>query len=254
MRSPMPQRPSASAPKTAPSTRIYAIGDIHGRLDLLKQLHEKILLDVVGCRAKRKLLIYMGDYIDRGMQSREVLDYLIHQKLGKFQSIFLRGNHEFAMRSFMQNPKHASEWLNWGGDATLFSYKINLFDEAKRRKSPKQLADELNEAAPQAHVKFLESLLNYHIEGDYLFVHAGVRPGISLEQQTLKDMLMIRDDFIQGGSLSPIGKTVVFGHTIFNQPFLGPQRIGIDTGAYYSGKLTALVLEGTKQSFITTTA
>jgi serine/threonine protein phosphatase 1 len=244
--------PRQTPPKTPPSTRIYAIGDIHGRLDLLKQLHEQILIDLVGCRAKRKLIIYMGDYVDRGMQSSEVLEYLSHHKIAKCQNVFLRGNHEFAMLSFMRNPKQAADWLNWGGDATLFSYKINLFDGNKKRKSLPQLAEEMRESIPQKHIEFLDGLQNYHIEGDYLFVHAGVRPGLSLEQQTLKDMLMIRDDFIQGGSLDAIGRTVVFGHTIFNQPFEGPQRIGIDTGAYYSGKLTALVLEGSKRSYLST--
>jgi serine/threonine protein phosphatase 1 len=245
--------PESAPPSTPPSTRIYAIGDIHGRCDLLKKMHEKILLDIVGSKAKRHVLIYLGDYVDRGMQSREVLDYLLTKKFRKFESIFLRGNHEYAMHTFLKNPQHIAAWLEWGGDATLFSYKINLFEgDSQKRKPPNQLAEEFKSVIPPKHIEFLEKLVDYHVEGDYLFVHAGIRPGIALEEQSADDMLMIRDEFIYGGDISALGKTVVFGHTIFNTPFIGPQRIGIDTGAYYSGKLTALVLEGTKSSFITT--
>jgi len=227
--------------KVPESTRIYAIGDIHGRVDLLRNLHQKIRTDSLGCRATRKIIIYMGDYVDRGLFSREVIEYLLTTPLQGFESIFIKGNHEHAMEKFIDAPEKMAAWLSWGGDATLQSYGVDLYTEQFVAKSLQDLARDLREKLPNEHLGFLKGLKLYHIEGDYLFVHAGVQPGVNIEEQKPEDLMMIRDEFISSSPNIPY--TVVFGHTIFEKPFYKDGKIGIDTGAYFSGKLTSVVLE-----------
>jgi serine/threonine protein phosphatase 1 len=249
----MPAHPHADPLKTpsAPSeTRIYAIGDIHGRLDLIERLHQEIRTDIIGCKSKRKLIVYLGDYIDRGFHSREVIDYLISNPMQGFETIYIKGNHEYAMQLFMGYPDKMAAWLNWGGASTLQSYGVNFYTAQNTMKSLKLIAEELSNGVPQSHKDFLHNLHLFHAEGDYLFVHAGIRPGKDLRKQTIEDLTMIRDEFIY----SPVEMEyrVVFGHSIFETPFVQKDKVGVDTGAYFSGKLTAAVIEGAELRFIST--
>jgi len=239
-----------AAPHNAPeNTRIYAIGDIHGTLPPLLELHERIMAEEKKRAPKeRKVIIYLGDYIDRGLQSKEVIEHLISAPLPGFEQIFIKGNHEHAMMEFLRGPERKDTWLLWGGDATIQGYGVPLEHHLFNNINLKEIATSLAKKIPETHKKFFSKLRIQHIEGDYIFVHAGFRPGIPLAEQQDEDKMMIRDEFIY--SPKNFGKTVVFGHTIFNEPFIASGRIGVDTGSYASGKLTAAVLENDKIDFI----
>jgi serine/threonine protein phosphatase 1 len=228
--------------------RMYCIGDIHGRADLLSELHEQIRRDSEGFEGTLQVL-YLGDYIDRGEQSREVMDILIRQDLEGFEPIHLLGNHEQAMTDFLLDPVAMVGWLSWGGAATLRSYGIQ-FGLLKSRQELITVRDRLADELPQAHLEFLESCLRFWSGGSYYFVHAGIRPGVALEKQAFEDQLWIRDEFTS--SSANHGAIIVHGHTISEQVELLPNRIGVDTGAYQSGVLSALVLEGSQQRFLQT--
>ena len=235
-------------PSLPPGRRLYCIGDIHGRLDLLEELHEMIRADSLGFEGS-KAVIYMGDFIDRGSQSKQVLDLLIDQPLEGFEPICLRGNHEQTMLDFLAEPQAAAAWLNFGGQVTLLSYGVGL-GRLQMAQQVELLRDELEANLPESHLEFLNSCRLTHVEGSYCFVHAGIRPGVELERQVPEDLLWIRDDFIR--SRQDHGVIVVHGHSITEEVEMQPNRIGIDTGAYYSGLLTALVLEGEQQRLLQT--
>ncbi len=220
--------------------RMYAIGDIHGRADLLLELHQMILEDVKGYGGQKQIL-YLGDYIDRGLQSKQVIETLLETPLPGFDAVFLKGNHEQAMLDFIEFPEATAGWLTFGGRETLASYGINVA-YMPRMKDICNLAAELDDILPDDHRAFLEDGLLSWRAGDYYFVHAGVRPGVALEDQHFEDQLWIRDDFID--SRADHGAVVVHGHTISPEPVVRENRIGLDTGAFHSGVLTALVLEG----------
>lgn len=237
--------------RAAPAgTRLYAIGDIHGSLVPLRLLREAILEHAAANPIERKCIIFLGDYIDRGMESRGVLDLLIHDPLPGFEHVFLKGNHEDGMLRFLADGSNAMFWVAYGGIATMFSYGVKppdpVTDENEVARARKDLAKKL----PPEHLEFLSTLERYHVEGDYVFVHAGLRPGVALEAQRDEDLLWIRDDFLS--SNEEFGKLVVHGHSISREPDIRANRIGIDTGAFASGSLTCLVLEGTKQDLIAT--
>lgn len=247
-------RPSDSRVAEIPGgLAVYAIGDIHGRLDLVTELLGKIAGDADRHPEDReRRLIFLGDYIDRGMQSRGVLDVLLARPWPGFASTFLMGNHEEAMLEFLEGRSDGNAWLSYGGLETLVSYGVpvrRLPSEASAKIA--FLREALRKAVPAAHVDFLGNCLLSHTEGDYVFVHAGIRPGWPMEQQTRLDMLWIRDDFL--GSRLPLpGKVVVHGHTICEVPQDLGHRIGIDTGAFVSGRLTCLVLRGSTRRFLNT--
>lgn len=246
-------KPETRKPSSTPvNTRIYAIGDIHGRFDLLQKLHELIKQDASsGAENIRKVIIYIGDYIDRGLESKQVIDSFINGSVEGFERIFILGNHEYAMLNFLDDPAAGDMWCAWGGDATVQSYGVNVYNTQGKRIETKALQEAFKAAFPDEHFRFLKSLKTSHVEGDYLFVHAGVRPEVPMEKQTDKDLMMIRDEFI--ASNYPMqDKTVVFGHTIFDEPSANNGKVAIDTGAYATGKLTAAVLEGTSLKFIST--
>ncbi len=230
--------------------RIYAIGDIHGVLKPLQDLHTLIAEEERKYPASTPpRIIYMGDYIDRGAQSKQVVDCLIEQA-NVWDCIFLKGNHEHAMLRFLEAPEHHSAWLKWGGVDTLTSYGIEAFSAFGRSDVLPYLAAELKAALPPEHVQFYQSLKLLHEEEGYVFVHAGLRAGVAIEEQKEFDLLTIRDEFIYADY--DYGKPVVFGHTIFKTPYHRQGRIGIDTGSYLSGRLTCAVLEGKQVRFITT--
>lgn len=231
--------------------RVYAIGDIHGRLDLLTTLHSDILEDTrrhphVGTN----VLIYLGDYIDRGPFSREVIEYLMRDPLPGFESVRLMGNHDEAMLKFLEDPAIGPSWSSYGGDATLLGYGVRAQADSVGFARWEDMRRQLIEVMPQSHVDFLKALKTSVEAGDYMFVHAGVRPGVPLALQRQEDLLWIRDTFLD----SPLdhGKVVVHGHTPVEAPEVRPNRIGVDTGAFASGVLTAVVLDGESRRFLCT--
>jgi serine/threonine protein phosphatase 1 len=246
----LPQAREAVAPEVPPRTRVYAVGDIHGRVDLLERLHRLIHQDAYERQAPRNVVVYLGDYIDRGDASPAVIDLLLDQPLPGFQSVHLKGNHEDTLLRFLDDTGIGATWLLYGGAETLASYGIRPPRAAGGGKELERAQAELRARLPERHRRFMQALRLTHAEGDYLFTHAGVRPGVPLEQQQEEDLLWIRDEFLL--SDAEFGKIVVHGHTITSRPDVQRNRIGIDTGAFATGLLTCLVLEGAEWSFLQT--
>jgi serine/threonine protein phosphatase 1 len=242
-------RPAPVSAQVPPGSRIYAVGDIHGRLDLLERLRTMIVEDARMHPAERRLVVYLGDYVDRGLDSRGVIDLLLQQPLPGFESVFLKGNHEDSLLQFLVDPGVAPAWMAYGGEATLYSYGVRPPD-AVRVEDILAAQKAFTRAVPPEHLDFLRTLKLIHIEGDYAFVHAGFREGVPIELQNPVDMMWIRDEFLS--SDADFGKIAVHGHTITTQPEIRPNRIGIDTGAFATGTLTCLVLEGTERRFLAT--
>ena len=238
----------ARAPSVPPGRRVYAIGDIHGRLDLLRELHGRIAHDGAGFDGERTV-VYLGDYIDRGPASREVIDELLDAPLPGFAAVHLLGNHEQTLLDFLLYPQQAAGWLTWGGRETLQSYGVRPPLDFMRA-DVEQLRDEFQARLPDRHLAFFRGMPLTHADGDYLFVHAGIRPGVPLQEQSDSDLLWIRRDFT--ASDEDLGCVVVHGHSISEEVELRPNRIGIDTGAFYTGVLTCLVLEGAERRLLQT--
>lgn len=235
-------------PHVPKNQRIYAVGDIHGRADLLTQLHEKIQIDAERYKGK-KTIVYLGDYVDRGEKSKQVIDILLSEPLDNFESIYLKGNHEQSMMDFIEFPGAAAAWLSFGGREALNSYGIPLA-YIPGMNEVGEIAQKLDDKLPDTHRDFIINSLHSWQCGSYYFVHAGIRPGVELEEQTIEDKLWIREDFLE--STQNHGTIVVHGHTITPEPEIFPNRIGIDTGAFSTNVLTCLVLEGNEQRFIQT--
>lgn len=229
--------------------RVYAIGDIHGRVDLLDLVLARVADDARRYPDVVKVLITLGDYIDRGPWSREVLDRLSELALPDFRVVALMGNHEEAMLGFLGNVGYGPHWINGGGSATLASYGLPIRPETTSRRGFLQLQHRLRATLPEAHITFLQNLQLSCVVGDYFFVHAGVRPGVALDSQAAEDLLWIREDFLK--SAARFGKVVVHGHTITERPQCRSNRIGIDTGAFATNRLTCLVLAGDEYGFMT---
>jgi len=240
--------PEVVKPYLPPGQRIYCIGDIHGRLDLLLQLHQRVVQDAEDSEAD-KTLIYLGDYIDRGEHTREVIELLLEGSPEGFNTVHLLGNHEQTLLDFLQHPAAVGSWLTFGGRATLHSYGVAV-RPGYSRPDLHDLRDELADRLPPSHQQFYQGLKVMHQAGSYCFVHAGVRPGISLQEQRNEDLLWIREDFTR--STATHEHIVVHGHSINPEVEFLPNRIGIDTGAYQTGVLTCLVLEGTTQRLLQT--
>jgi serine/threonine protein phosphatase 1 len=238
------------APVVPPGSRIYAIGDIHGRIDLLRRLHQLIHEDAYERQAPRNVVVYLGDYIDRGDASPAVIDLLLDRPLPGFDSVHLKGNHEDSLLRFLEDTGIGPAWLLYGGAETLLSYGIRPPQASGGAREMERAQAELRAKLPDRHRRFMAGLRLTHQEGDYLFAHAGVRPGVPLDRQQEQDLLWIRDEFLL--SDAEFGKIVVHGHTITSRPDVQRNRIGIDTGAFASGTLTCLVLEGEDWSFLQT--
>ena len=234
-----------------PGLRVYAVGDVHGRLDLLTALLERIEADAAGmARGCRAHIVFLGDYIDRGSHSKSVIDFLIAWQRPRFETSFLRGNHEATLLQFLDDIAAGPSWLTYGGVNTLLSYGIRPPVDVPPRLRLSSVQQQLHETLPTAHFAFLRRLA-FHVEiGSYLFVHAGIRPGVPLTQQRFDDLVWIREDFLS--STADHGRVVVHGHTISMKAESLPNRIGVDTGAYATGRLTAAVLEGEERRFIDT--
>ncbi len=243
----------AGTPPRAPDDcRVYAVGDIHGRADLLATLHDLIVDDAAAATAKRKVLVYLGDYVDRGPWSFAVVDMLIEAPLEGFEIVHLKGNHEDFLLRFLEdeNLEEADLWLINGGDATLHSYKVPLLTLPFGLAELETARHAFLAALPPSHMTFFQGLKMFHVEGDYLFVHAGIRPGVPLDEQDEEDLLWIREGFLD--SDADFGHMVVHGHTPEVDPDVHPNRIGIDTGAVFNDRLTCLVVEGEGTRFLHT--
>ena len=237
-------RPAARAPD---GRRLYAIGDIHGHLDLLDGLLAQIRADEAARGGPKGELIFLGDLINRGPQSAQVIDRLIALKAERPETRFLLGNHEEAFLTALDGHRDALRFFDRiGGSETILNYGIA--PHAYEAADFSELATMLQAAVPSAHRAFLEGFEDMIVEGNYVFVHAGVRPGIPLEKQRANDLRWIRDDFLRapGNKNRPIipGMLIIHGHTIFEKKVEHPGRMGLDTGAYRSGILTAMGFEG----------
>lgn len=230
--------------------RVYAIGDVHGRLDRMQAVEAAIAEDAADLGAGGAAqVIFIGDYVDRGPDSRGVIEALLPGRFAGLPARFLMGNHEDAMLRFLDDPEIGEAWLAYGGMATLASYGVKPEGSANQGRM-ERLSQGLAAALPEDHRRFLERLeLSIQI-GDYLFVHAGVRPTRKLEEQLRDDMLTIREPFLSSRARLPW--RVVHGHTIVEKAQVLPGRIAIDTGAYATGLLTCVVLEGPGERFLDT--
>jgi len=217
---------------------IYAIGDVHGCLDQLRALERTILLDSqeLGLPA---VIVFLGDYVDRGPDSAGVLDHLTNPGTCALERICLAGNHEEMFAEFIADPRPQHSWLRFGGYDTLASYGLNplgLFDGGKRLASQR-----LETHIPGDHLDFIDQLPVCLTMGKYTFVHAGLVPGVAIDQQRTKDMLWMRPETGTYQDPQPFG-TVIHGHTPTAEPLVEPNRINVDTGAFASGILTSVRL------------
>ena len=221
---------------------VWAVGDVHGCLALLQALVEAILADAAATAASRKIVVFLGDYVDRGPDSRGVLRFL--SGLTRNTAVewrFLKGNHEAALLDFIADPSTGPRWCEYGGDATLGSYGLKPPQMLHSSPAWAGVSADFAHRVSEDEREFLESLETRFEIGDYFFAHAGARPGVSLDRQSSKDLLWIRGSFIESGV--PFEKIVVHGHTPVEQVYADHRRIGIDTKAYESGVLTALRLQ-----------
>ncbi|WP_424934468.1 metallophosphoesterase family protein [Amaricoccus macauensis] len=228
----------------APDERIYAVGDIHGRVRLLERMLERIEADIAAQQDdRRSRIVFLGDYIDRGDQAREVLDTLVRLR-AEFKAaelVFLRGNHEDALLSFLADPSKGSNWLHFGGLQTLVSYGLTPPKSAVVQLDELERLREGLEKVIGPHWEFLEATERLLRSGDVVFVHAGLDPACPLEAQSDDALLWGRSDFLIEGGVS--GLRVVHGHYADAEAVVTPRRVCIDTGAYYSGRLTAARLD-----------
>ena len=238
-------RPSPpSAPK---GHRAYVFGDVHGRLDLLDEMLGRIEADDRSRGPARTSVVFLGDLIDRGPESAGVLHRLARYRPDFAAPHFIMGNHEEVLLRILDgDSRPLANWLVFGGSECARSYGLD--PDGLRRAPADEAVEQLRRAIPEMHARFLRSFVDSVTFGDYLLVHAGIRPGIALDAQSRRDLRWIRGPFLD--AREDLGFTVVHGHTISEQVEVRPNRIGIDTGAYATGVLTALVLEGTSRSFL----
>ena len=236
-----------SRPTGKAGARAYAIGDVHGRLDLLDMLLERIEADSAGRRHRKTFIIFLGDLIDRGPDSAGVVERLRSWRPQFARPVFLGGNHEEVLVRMLAGEKGIlPSWLKYGGAECAQSYGLD--PNALRVIEEEAALQLLRAKIPRAHVEFLESFADTFTFGDYLFVHAGIRPGVALEQQDRHDLRWIREPFLSDAKAH--GPVVVHGHTIVERVEERPNRIAIDTGAYHSGILTALAVEDDQRWFL----
>lgn len=243
------QRPLDSA-RVPDGVRVYAIGDIHGRNDLLQALLGQIEADDAARGAADTVIVFLGDLMDRGPDSAGVVETAMALRDAGRKVRFLMGNHEevFVRACRKADPKVTRFFLRIGGEATVLSYPITRAEYIGLDMA--QLSERLASLVPETHLEFVEGFEDQIVIGDYAFVHAGIRPGVPLSEQTASDLRWIREEFVeQRGDLE---KVVVYGHTIYDEIEERGSRIGIDTGAYASGKLTALALEGGERWYLQT--
>jgi serine/threonine protein phosphatase 1 len=235
-------------PSLPVGTRIYAIGDVHGRLDLLDELFARIDADIGRRRAEKPVYVFLGDYIDRGPSSRETVDRLIELRKTN-ECVFLKGNHESIAVRCLVDRSRFDQWMRLGGMETLNSYQISAHG-VRSEKRVVELQAAFHHALPQTHFQFLRDLQASFTLGDFFFAHAGVKPGVDLDIQSENDLLWIREEFLS--SNVDFGKIVIHGHTPVHGVEVSSNRVNIDTGAFATGHLTCLVIEGEALSVIST--
>lgn len=234
-----------------PGKRLYAIGDVHGRLDLVDDLLARIAGDIAERPVDSGALVFLGDLIDRGPDSSKVIERLRLLREYPARPLFLLGNHEeFLLRTLAAEPGVAEDWLAFGGAACAESYGVAA--ASLQALDERRIADRLRAAIPPAHIAFLEGFGDTIRFGDYLLVHAGIRPGIPIDEQQPHDLRWIREPFLSDAQ--DHGCRVIHGHTISDGIDAHANRIGIDTGAYRTGILTAAVIEGDDIRFMATGA
>lgn len=241
MRVPFLSSLSRRPPELPAGIRIYAVGDVHGRADLLAPMLGWIRQDSLARDGSPEVVtIFLGDLIDRGPASAEVLDLLVEEDAAFGRRYLIRGNHEEVLLRILDGDMTLiDDWFGFGGEETLLSYGV---DPALSRRDPDAFAAALHDAIPPEHVALLRSMHEWVQAGDYLFVHAGIRPGVPLDAQRPADLRWIRREFLS--SRADHGMVVVHGHTVSPAAQFRRNRIGIDTGAYATGHLTVLGLEG----------
>lgn len=244
-------RRKSNAPATAQGERIYAIGDIHGRLDLLEDLLAQIHTDNAGRASARTTFVFLGDLVDRGPNSRGVVERLMRlaEASGKdlISVVFLKGNHEELLIKAYRGDRQAARLLNRvGGRETLLSYGVTAeeYDAA----NIDELLALMTPRIPERHIAFLDGFTDWYESGRYLFVHAGIRPDVPLANQRGSDLRWIRREFLEWSG--DLGYMVVHGHSISEEVDERSNRIGIDTGAYVTGRLTALAVEGSHRWYL----
>lgn len=243
------------SPALPRGVRAYVVGDVHGRLDLLQAMERLIAADMADSgRLLDCFLVHLGDFVDRGHESRRVLDHLLQVSADGLIRVHLLGNHDLWLREFAGfdpgGEELAASWMRFGGDATLLSYGIKLDLRMPEAERHAEARERLRAVFPPEHRAFLATLDSAFSLGDYFFCHAGIRPEVPLERQSDADLLWIREPFLSWNG--ECGKIVVHGHTVEEAPVVRTNRIGIDTGACWTGKLTCLVLEGTGRRFLQT--
>ena len=226
-------------PSVGQAARFYVIGDIHGRSDLLDQIVEKISADLLQNPAGNCLTVTLGDYVDRGPDSRGVLDRLARNPFPT-DYLALKGNHEGLLEDFLEDPSIGSAWRGIGGLETIYSYGVPV-NALIQGRGFSEARDLLAAAMPTEHVRFLQSLKMSFESGNLFFCHAGVRPSVALDMQKAEDLLWIRSEFLS--STADFGKLVIHGHSPTEWPEVRDNRINIDTGAFATGRLTCLVAE-----------
>jgi serine/threonine protein phosphatase 1 len=233
-------------PQIPRGLRVYAIGDIHGRADLLQSLFERIDATLRGFPIDQSIHVFLGDYIDRGPNSCGVIEALLSRRR-RHSTVFLKGNHESYATQFLNDPAMLPEWIAAGGTSTLLSYGVCPPTRRKPQRDD-DVAAAFRQALPESHRRFIAGLAISFTCGGYFFTHAGVRPGIALDRQHEHDLLWIREAFLLHDQ--DFGKVVVHGHTPSETVDIRCNRINVDTGAYATGRLSCLVLQEDKVAVI----
>lgn len=231
--------------KTENDIRIYAVGDVHGRLDLLAGMHDRIAADLRRSPVDDHVILHLGDLVDRGPESAGVLDFVIDRCAADDRVMALMGNHEHQFLMFLKGSSDSiGLWMTYGGVETLASYGVAGGHPDMSADDAQRLREKSLTAIPDRHVAFMENLPLMVRSRDFLFVHAGIRPGVDLVDQDDLDLLYIRRPFLD--AIGDLGVVVVHGHTPVDHPDIRPNRINVDTGAVYGNALTCVVLEGTE--------
>lgn len=220
--------------------RVYAVGDVHGRRDLIEAMHDRIGEEIARDGVADWRIVHLGDYVDRGPDAAGVLDFLTSRIAGEPRIVALAGNHDVALIDFLAHGDRTQMFRRFGGNDTARSYGTHVdFATAATAEAGRQA---LARAMPQAHLDFLSGLPRSVAFGDFFFCHAGIRPGVPLERQDPEDLIWIREPFLGHPGLHP--KVIVHGHTPHDEAELMPNRVDLDTLAYASGRLTALAVDG----------
>lgn len=240
-------RVTSGKPKGPPDQLVCAVGDIHGQLKCLKRLVERFEENIQKYESSQEQMVFLGDYVDRGLEVRGVLDYLIELR-SRRKCVFLRGNHEQILLNFLSSPDVGEEWIRFGGLETLAAYGVGFNLLRGTDIDWLQVHDRFCSSFPEKHREFLESTDLCHSAGDFFFVHAGIDPARSFSDQSAHDLLYARGKFLNNKDVRE--KIVIHGHSHVTKPEIRRNRIGIDTGAFATNVLSAVLIWNQNISFI----